>query len=114
MIENETDRLIRWFSENTLVLSVDTAIQAKDRFDLGERARIKDRAAFLLAKKLIDAGMIATTVGRSPQGDVMRLQVQVVRPEVWCPSHEEVFEILETPHETPTITDSDGGQHVTQ
>lgn len=81
-----------WFGSNTMVISVDTAITAKDRFHIGERARLKDRAAFLLAKKLIEKGYVATTVGRALTGDVIRVQVQVVNPAVWCEADGKVFE----------------------
>lgn len=88
----EMERLAQWFGENTQIVGVDTAIQAKDRLDFGERNRIKDRAVFLLAKKLIEAGVVATTVLHVPEGDVIRVQVQCVRPEVWCEAHQKVFD----------------------
>lgn len=90
-MDDEMKRLAEWFGENTHIVSVDTAIQAKDRFDFSERERLKSRAAFLLASKLIDSGLVATTVVRADKGDVIRLQVQCVRPEVWCEAHEKVF-----------------------
>lgn len=92
--EEETDNpFAQWFKENTLIVSVDTAVQDKDRFDLKTRTRTVDRAAFLLAKKLLEAGAVATTVLREKQGDVIRLQVNLVRPETWCPTHQQVFDV---------------------
>lgn len=96
-MSDEMERLAQWFGENTQVIGVDTAIQAKDRLNFGERNRIKERAAFLLAQKMIDAGVVATTVLRVPQGDVIRVQVQCVRPEVWCEAHQKVFEEAPAP-----------------
>lgn len=113
-MSTETDRLIEWFSENTLVVSVDSAIQAKDRFNIGERTRTKERAAFLLAQRLIDAGLVATTVIRTLQGDILRVQVQGVRPEVWCPTHSQVFEVTEVPHATATPANDEHSQYDTQ
>jgi gluconate kinase len=88
---DEMIELAKWFGSNTQVVSVDTAIQAKDRFDIIERERLKARAAHLLAAKLIDSELVATTVVRAPKGDIIRLQVQCVRPEIWCEAHEKVF-----------------------
>lgn len=85
--------LAEWFGANTRVVSVDTAIQAKDRFDLGERVRLKQRAAFVLAEKLIESGFVATTVIRGPEGDIIRVQVQCVNPEIWCEGHERIFTV---------------------
>ena len=84
--------LATWFGQNTRIVSVDTAIQAKDRYDLGERVRLKQRAAHLLVEKLLESGFVATTVLRGPEGDIIRVQAQIVNPDVWCEGHGEVEE----------------------
>ncbi len=90
-MSDEMERLAQWFGQNTAVVSVDTAIQSKDRFNFSERKRIKERAAYILAQKLLEADMVATTVLSTQKGDVIRLQVQAVRPEVWCEAHDKTF-----------------------
>jgi hypothetical protein len=88
---DEMKALAQWFGENTVVTEVDTAIQQKDKWNINERRRLKERAAFLLAKKLIENDLVAITVVQTLVGDVMRVGVQCVRPQVWCESHGQTF-----------------------
>jgi hypothetical protein len=85
--------LAEWFGSNTRIVTVDTAITAKDRWNVGERTRAKDRAVFLLARRLVESGMVGTTVLRGPEGDIIRVQVQLVSPAVWCENDQRIFEV---------------------
>jgi len=107
---DEMVRLAEWFGESTRVISVDTAIQAKDRFDFAERNRLKARAAHLLAAQLLENDLVATTVLQTDKGDVIRLQVQCVRPEVWCDSHDKVFSSPPPPSVNVSVADTSGMQ----
>jgi hypothetical protein len=95
----EVSRLVEWFSQNTKTFVVDTAIEAKDRYNMAERTRLTDRAAFLLAKQIISLNMVSRTVIRTAKGDMLRLQVQAVDPIVWSPTNGKTYDADSCPDE---------------